>query len=250
MARVFPFFPKFRSVTALIVLSLALLAGGCASQKAWKYGPEVSLGGAPLIDKTVVVTPFNDQRINENNNMIGMYLIPLMPFGWQDLNTPEGVSMHVNSALWLWRPNEDIAKATAEELNNSRIFREVFYSTRASEGDLVLQGTIKSSKYKGKIITYGLSVYGPVLWLIGLPASNVSNELVVGFKLEDRKHNRTLWEKEYRDVISKTSMIYYLKSDFDYPDMLKKMLLNVVRDIKTEVPSIRNRLSTSENPIE
>ena len=219
-------------------------------KKLGNTGPEISEGGAPLIDKAVVVTPFNDQRINENSNMVGMYLIPLMPFGWQDLNTPEGVSMHVNSALWLWRPNEDIAKATSEELNNSRIFREAFYSTRASEGDLVLQGTIKSSKYKGKIITYGLSVEGPILWLIGLPATNISNELVIAFKLEDHKNNRTLWEKEYREEISKTSVLYYLRSDFDYPDMLKKMLLNVVRDMKAEVPSIRNRLSTSESLIE
>ena len=163
----------FRTLS-LIAITLSLV--GCSSQKAWKYGPEPFISGVPpQVDKTVVVTPFNDQRINENSNMYAMYLIPLMPFGWQDLNTPEGVQMHLTSSLWLWRPNEDIAKAAYEEINSSNLFKEVFYSTRASEGDLVLQGTIKSTKYDGKIFSYCLSAYGPVLWWIGLPAANVSN---------------------------------------------------------------------------
>jgi hypothetical protein len=225
----------------LIIVSLSLI--GCASQKAWKYGPEPFISGVPpQVNKSVVVTPFNDQRINENSNMVAMYLIPLMPYGWQDLNTPEGVQAHVSSGLWIWRPNEDIAKASYEELNSSNLFKEVFYSTRASEGDLVLQGTIKSTKYDGKLFTYGLSVYGPTLWWIGLPAANVSNELVVSFKLEDRKNNKVLWEKEYRDEVSHTSIIYSLRSDFEYPDMLKKILLNVVKDIKSDLPNLKTKL--------
>ena len=99
---------KFR-ILILLTISLSLL--GCSSQKAWKYGPEPFISGVPpQVDKTVVVTPFNDQRINENNNMVAIYLIPLMPFGWQDLNTPEGVQYHLTSGLWIWRPNEVLLK--------------------------------------------------------------------------------------------------------------------------------------------
>jgi hypothetical protein len=225
----------------LIIISLSLI--GCASQKAWKYGPEPFISGVPpQVNKSVVVTPFNDQRNNDNSDMLAMRLIPLMPYGWQELNTPEGVQGHITSGLWLWRPNEDIAKAAYEELNSSNIFKEAFYSTRASEGDLVLQGTIKSTKYNGKIFSYGLSVEGPIFWFIGLPAANVSNELVVSFKLEDRKNNRVLWEKEYHEEESHISFIYSLNSDFEYPDMLKKILLNVVKDIKTEIPTLKAKL--------
>ena len=77
-----------------------------------------------------------------------------MPYGWQELNTPEGVERHCQSGLWQWRPNEDIAKATA-------------FTNRSSEGELTLEGNIKSTKYDGKIITYGLSVYGPLFWFFG-----------------------------------------------------------------------------------
>lgn len=188
-----------------LCLAVSLILSGCASQKAWKYGPEAAINTLPLLDTSVVVTPFDDQRINENSNRYAMYLIPLMPFGWQDLNTPEGVQMHANSGLWLWKPNEDIAKATAEEVENTSIFKEVFFGNRASEGDLLLKGSIKSSKYNGKIITYGLSVYGPALWWIGLPSTSIDNELVLNFKLIDQKNNSVLWQKDYREEVSKVS---------------------------------------------
>ena len=70
---------KFR---LLILIAIGLSVTGCASQKAWKYGAEPFVNGIPpLVNKTVVVTPFNDQRINENDDKIALYLIPLMPFG-------------------------------------------------------------------------------------------------------------------------------------------------------------------------
>ncbi len=101
--------------------------------------------------KSVSVPPFKDERPDKNSNMAAMYLIPLMPFGWMDLSTPEGAQSHTNSGMWLWRPNEDLAKAAAEEVNNARIFKEVFYTTRAAEGDLVLLGAIKSTEYHAKL---------------------------------------------------------------------------------------------------
>ena len=48
--------------------------------------------------------------------------------------------MHITSGLWLWRPNEDIAKATAEEINAAHIFKEVFFTNRATEGNLITSG--------------------------------------------------------------------------------------------------------------
>jgi hypothetical protein len=69
-------------------------------------------------------------------------MVPLMPFGWQDLNTPEGIQMHCNSGLWFFKPSEDLAKAVADELSSAQIFKEVFFTNRASEGDLVLKGYI------------------------------------------------------------------------------------------------------------
>jgi hypothetical protein len=56
------------------------------------------------------------------------------------------------------------------------------------------------------------------------------------------KHNKVLWEKEYHEEESHISFIYSLNSDFEYPEMLKKMLLNVVKDIKSDFPSLKTKL--------
>ena len=87
-----------------------------------------------------------------------MYLIPLMPMGWQNLNTPETIQMHLNSGLWIFKPSEDFAKSIAEELNNSSIFKEAFFTNRESEGELVMRGKILSTKYDGYMYSYCLSM--------------------------------------------------------------------------------------------
>ena len=94
-----------RMVYYHLVCICILLATGCASQKIWTYGIEPESISPVIIDKSVAIPPFSDQRLNENNNMFAMYLIPLMPFGWQEYNTPEGAQMHMNSGIWFWNPN-------------------------------------------------------------------------------------------------------------------------------------------------
>jgi hypothetical protein len=216
---------------------------GCATNKQWQYTPEPESINKAKIDKTVAVPPLFDNRLSDNSNMIGMYLIPIMPFGWQELNTPEGLQSHITSAGWLWKPTDDMSKAVAEEINNSRIFKEAFFTNRASDGDIVLEGTIKSTKYNGKILSYGLSVEGPILWLIGLPCGTFNNELILGFKLVDKKNNNTvLWEKNYNQSISNTAWLYYLPSDFEYSSMLKKILIQVTNDIRSDAESINKKL--------
>ncbi|NOY69335.1 MAG: hypothetical protein GXP53_07575, partial [Deltaproteobacteria bacterium] len=46
-----------------------------------------------------------------------------------------------------------------------------------------ISGSILSTQYKGKLFSYGLSVYGPVLWFIGFPATTIQNELSVEMAL-------------------------------------------------------------------
>jgi len=227
-----------RKVYILLGFICILLITGCASQKTWKYGIEPVAISPVIIDKSVAVPPFSDQRLSENNNMFLMYLIPLMPFGWQNCNTPEGIQRHTNTGIWFWRPNEDIAKAVAEELHASHIFKEAFFTYRESDAPLALKGTIQSTKYTGKFITYGLSIFGPYLWFVGFPATSISNELIISFKLVDKTKNIVLWEKNYRQKINKLSWIYCIRSDFEYSDLLKDVLLDMTNDIRSNISSL------------
>jgi len=236
---------RFRAlaITACAVASLAL--SGCATQKTWSYAPEPRIASEPSIDMAVAVPPFEDRRQNVNKNMLLMYMIPLMPYGWADFQTPEGIQMHVSSGLWQFRPTDDFARAVAQEIDNARIFRETFVSNRASEGDLVLIGEIRSTRYQGKMISYMLSVYGPLLWFIGFPAATTSNELEIHLRLVKTPMDPPLWEHTIRGELSDLSFLYVMRPDFRYDELLKNGLREAIQSLRVRAPAIENHLSSN-----
>jgi len=185
----------------------------------------------------VAVLPFEDARSNINHNMWGMYLIPLMPFGWQDYSTPEGMQMHMTSGLWLnYKPTEDFPKALAEDLRNTGLFSDAFFDYRREESDFAVEGKILNTQYNGRIITYGLSVYGPDLWIIGFPATWTENQLSIEVSLVNSQTDRTLFSKTYTAPPEKRlSWLYVIKNDFEYPDMLREVNKEFCQDIKPVV---------------
>jgi hypothetical protein len=223
-----------RSILFLLIVS-AFLLSGCANQKAWIYKAEPHVVSTPILNKSVAVPPLMDQRENANTNAVLMYLIPLMPFGWQNLNTPETIQMHLNSGLWTFKPPEDFAKAIAEELNNSSIFKEVFFTHRESEAELAFRGKILSTKYDGYMFTYGLSVYGALPWFFFFPATYVSNELGLQMQLVDLKTQDVLWEQSYKKEDSHVSIIYALQPDFMYDKFLKDIMKEAMASIKSKL---------------
>ena len=172
--------------------------------------------------KKIVVLPFEDARPNENHNLYGLYVIPLMPFGWQTLNTPEGIQMHTTSGMWLnYKPTEDFPKALAEDLRSTGFFTDAFFDYRRENSDYAVEGKILSTKYIGRLITYGLSVYGPDLWLIGFPAAWTENDLSLDLRLVDSKTGKALFSQTYTADPQKTlSWIYAIRNDFNYAEML------------------------------
>lgn len=144
--------------------------------------------------------------------------------------------MHLNSGLWIFKPSEDFAKSIAEELNNSSIFKEAFFTNRESEGELAMRGKILSTTYDGYMFTYGLSVYGPLFWFFFFPVDSVSNDLSLQLQLVDLKTQEVLWEQTYKKEDSHVSIIYALQPDFMYDTFLKDIM-------KEAIPSIKSKLS-------
>jgi hypothetical protein len=225
----------------LILLTFVMiLTVGCASQRVWSYKSEPhSMNVTPLINKKMAVLPLLDKRENTNSNMWAMYLIPGMPFGWQDFNTPEGAQMHMTSGIWLFKPTEDLSKAIAEDLNNSGIFQEAFFTYKASDADLVLRGELISTHYEGYMITYCLSVYGPLLWLLPVPSSYATNELEILLKIEDPTHNKVVWEKNFKKDAGDMGIgMYYMAPDFLYDKLLKEIMLEAIDSLKKNPPQV------------
>jgi hypothetical protein len=160
--------------------------------------------------------------------------VPIIPLGWQDLNTPEGTSMHANSGSWPnFKPTEDFAKALAEDLKNTGIFSDAFFDYRIGNAEYAVKGKIMSTKYKSRIVTYGLGLYGGILWFIGLPATWTENELAVNLSLVDSKTDHNLFSKDYVAIPRKeTSWAYHFKSDFEYAEMLAELNKQFCTDIE------------------
>lgn len=221
-----------------VALAACLLVFGCASGRDWKYTPEARQSIAPLADVSVGVLLFEDQRANTNENRVLLYLIPLMPFGWADYETPEGQVAHITSQQWQFKPADDLARAVAQEIENARIFRETFVSNRASDADYVILGDIVSTKYEGKIFSYGLSVYGPLLWFLGLPSSNHSNRLELRLRLHESPSEPPLWTHTITGYTGGTDWIYSMKPDFEYDVMLKQGMAPALDSLREAVRSL------------
>lgn len=215
---------------------MGLLTAGCATQKTWVYRANTYAAGTTP-KSTAVVLPYRDARRNENTNMIMMYMIPLMPFGWTTQETPEGVMQHVTSTLWNnYKPVDDYPKGLVEDLRNAKVFADAFFDYKEGDADYVIQGTIHNTRYSGKVFSYGLSVYGPLLWIVGLPAGNATNDLSVEMSCTEKKTGRQLLSKRYEaPSYSATSFLYVMANDFNYPDMLANVNKQFVDDLRSVV---------------
>ncbi|MCJ7546193.1 MAG: PEGA domain-containing protein [Deltaproteobacteria bacterium] len=228
---------KKRVVIIVLGIAALLIMTGCASQRVWTYTADPSVKTEPLVNKSVAVTPLADKRENVNHSMIGLMYIPVMPFGWMTLNTPEGGQQHITSGLWLFRPAEDIAKGIAEEINNSGIFKEAFFTNRASEGELNLRGNLTSTYYHGKLFSYCISSYGVYLWLIGFPAGSYKNNLEISFELVESSSGKILWSETYKKDFGKVFWMYAPGADFRYDQLLKDIMRDAIQSLKRDLPS-------------
>lgn len=214
----------------LVSLLCVGVACGCASRAAFNYqlSPRVSMASSATLPLRVAVLPFEDRRGQDNTNYMLVYLVPLMPYGWINYDRPDAANGFLFHAAYNFRPSEDLAKAAVDELRQNQFFTEVFFTQREHEPgvDLILTGTIEQARYDAKIISYGLSVEGPLLWFFGLPAGTTHNRLVLRLTLQRAADGQALWSHEVSGEWGKTVGLYYnWAADFDgIPLILKEGL--------------------------
>jgi hypothetical protein len=228
------------SLQSGLLLLLALLLSACSAPRAWVYAPEPRQARDPIVKATLVVPPLLDRRTNDSTDAWLLYLIPLMPFGFQDLSVPESVSMHISSGQWQFRPADDFARALAQEIDAARIFNEAFTDPQASRGDFVLRGEIVEATSNAKLLSYCLSIYGPALWFIGLPATHTSNDLHIRLTLMRSGSSEIVWQHTIRGNDSQTGWIYAIGTDFMFDRILKREMPEALRSLEN---SVRNALT-------
>jgi len=137
-------------------------------------------------------------------------MIPLMPCGWMTYQRPESSTMFYSIASFEMNAKEDLAKAIADHWQAAGVAKTVFfdYGGLKDTADYVLSTRLNQLKYKGYLISYGLSVEGPLLWFFGFPGGHSRVDLDLALDLQD-KAGKSVWQKRISEEWSVTQGLYY-----------------------------------------
>lgn len=210
-----------KNIFHLLVVSLILLLCiGCMSQAPYKYAwsEKLSTGVSPL-SCTISVQALEDQReqLNTDHTLLGW--IPLVPYATSQFARPEVSPKFAFKGL---RPSQDFARALFDELKQNNLFQETIllqHSNTPSSG-LVMTGRIKKAGIATTITFYGMSIFGELPWLIGLPMGKLSNTLDLHYELRRVSDKALLWEHDVQGTSSMLLGAYYnLHDDAPYTGM-------------------------------
>jgi hypothetical protein len=216
-----------------VCLLLGAFASSCARQQVWEYHANAYAPATASAGKAVVL-PYRDARQADNWDLIGLYLIPILPYGWTTQQVPENATEHLTSSRWRnYKPVDDYPKALVEDLRSAKLFSDASFDSGQADADYVIQGTIYSTEYTGKLYSYGLGGFGPLLWPFGVPAASASNSLSVELTCIDHKSGRQILTKRYTPPpYSASSSLYSRASDFDFPELLASVNKEFVDDLR------------------
>lgn len=226
----------------LTLLVIALLCcAGCGATAKFVYpakGQDLTrYPGGPLHQQKVAVTPFEEMRGDTNQaGTYALYAIPLMPFGWLKYERPDAARMFNTIRDFDFDPSEDLAKAAAYSLRKSNLFADAFFTFGGDKdkADLLFEGEVISTEYRGSVWSYGLSVFGPILWFVGFPAGRSHNDLTLHLWLTDLTTQKRLWEKSYDKTNAVVQGLYY-RWGHDvryYSPLMQEIMDDAVADIQ------------------
>lgn len=224
-----------RLLTSTLLISIFC----CSCNKTWQYRTK-SIKKAVVLNESVTVLPFQDRRPRQNSDLAILHLVPLLPYGWQNLDLPEiEFLVHANTDHWFYNPIKDFAEALAEELNEAGVFKEtVFGYYRPKENKYIVRGNLIKSRYDSKIYTYFISAMAFFPWLLGAPATYTYSDLEIELSLIRTSDQKELFSKKYAaKPISSHSSIYNLKNDFVYDQLLQDVNLQFIADLREKLRS-------------
>lgn len=196
----------------------------------------IKVSDQPKYNKEVAVLPFEEMRGSKNSlSTFWLYMVPLMPYGYLTYERPDAARMFNTIVEFDFDVTEDLAKAAAVSLRRSGLFKDCYFTFggEKSNADLFMKGEVLSTKYKGTIYSYCLSVFGPALWFFGLPAGSSQNHLTLHFSLWETASGKKIWE--YRHVSQKKIIqgLYY-KWGHDvkgYSELMESAMNACIKDL-------------------
>jgi hypothetical protein len=183
-----------KSMKIIFTIGLLLVANGCAIKPMSSvYSPALAIYEQPKLQSIIVLKPDDERRpirspgYNRDVELLTL-CIPLMPYYHRQIK-PEMAYGFVKYDF-----PYDLGKVVASDLAASGICQEVSYSVDmktvepVTAGTHYLKVTLNKNIWERYSTTYGLSIIGDFLWVIGAPMSYGHVELSVTAELLD--HNR------------------------------------------------------------
>lgn len=227
--------------------SVSLIIAGCGTTAKFVYPSHpqalISVAATPRYDRSVAVLPFEEAR-PDKNSIGGMftYLIPLMPFGAWSYERPDAARMFLSVMDFAFDVPEDLAKAAVTSLQKSNLFKRVYFSYGGDleKADYVVSGTVHSTRYDGRVFSYGLSVYGPGLSFIGLPMGSSRNTLSLALQMRQPNAVSSLWQYAFTKERTVIQGIWYrMGHDVKgYTDLMEEGMNEAIRDLDQKLPAI------------
>ena len=225
------------------IAGLLLVVGlcGCGTTGKFVYPSNqkelVKISDSPKYDCSVAVLPFEEMR--KDDNTVGtafLGYIPLVPYGYVTFDRPDAARGFLSVNEFDFNVSDDLARAATTSLRRSGLFKDVFftYGGEKDKAELSLTGEVYSTLYIGRGFTYGLSIAGPLFWLLGAPCGTSTDELNFKLCLKRNSDGNVLWE--------------YGFSESDY--IVQGLYYNMGRDVKNYVTLMEKAMNLAAKDID
>ncbi len=184
-----------RIVAAALVLALP----SCyTSVGKWTYpsGRYQTTASPQPVKAFVLVEPLLDQRGYENVSSMPWSYVPFFPLGWTHFDRPEATVHHEDTTQYTGEPCVDLARSIAIELQRQELVAQVKFAGDYHRGvgeTHRLRGTLRAFSVAEQRWTYGLSIYAPAAWALGLPMGRSKNAFCADLELVEVHTDRVVW---------------------------------------------------------
>lgn len=190
-----------RCIQLTLAAVLCSILAACTPASKWQYPPQppgtlLDKKAATRLPARVAVLPLRDERGTATQSYGWLAAIPLVPYAVNSSDRPESAQDPEPVPIVKMDPTKDLPRAVADELRNAAIFSSVTFAenNNPAGADLILAGTLRSTKWRRSTTTYGLGPAGPILWMLGAPIGNGTSTVVMDYNVTPADDpSRILW---------------------------------------------------------
>ena len=240
-----------------LIISMVFMVGclslmGCLGNRNWQYPPSASgtylnAKANAVVPAKAIVLPLEDLRGDGVKEEYWKATIPLVPYGDTLYQRPELAKNPEQVDVVRFDPSQDFATAIASELNQAGIYSSVKFAKDVQQepADVAFRGRLRSTEWKRRLYTYLLGPVGVVFWILGLPMSETTTDLVLDLQLTPvNDPQKVLWNMSMDFEGKQFDGPYYgLENAVEsYPLALQEALKPAVADLVGLANQAPNRL--------